>query len=262
MQYCACIDQYTTEKKRTKHKNTILHLRDPVEKKGENMKTKEITIEQAKTQAIKMHLVGDEDLVLCGKARSYELPEIFKQSHPKGQKIPSSLTQDYNLWEKLITSIHWLNPITYHDDDWSLYTEEEWRGYMQNNKPCILAKAWTESFKEAFISCGFKDATGKSGADLRRTVSIGHRLTPINFTEAGYDMHLVPNNTMAHTNVLNCPTVFSGWDCTIDVVFLKSAFPAETVIEMVQTAGKFIGIGSRRGDGFGRYHIESVEISK
>ena len=224
-------------------------------------KETQITIEAAKVSNIKLHLVGDEDLVLCSKARSYELPEIFKQSHPKGTKIPSEYMQEYNLWEKLITSIHWLNPVEFHDEDWSKYTEEEWRGYMSTNKPCILAKAWTESFKEAFISCGFKESTGKSGADLRRTLSMTHRLTPVSFGEAGYDMHLVPNNTMAHTNVLSVPTVLSNWECDIEINVLKAAFPAETIIEIIQTAGKFIGIGSRRGDGFGRYHIESVEIS-
>lgn len=217
-----------------------------------------ISIEEAKVESVKIMLAGDEDLVLCAKARSYEMPEIYKQSHPKGTKLPSEMTQDFNLYEKLITSIHWLRPIEYHDADWSLYTEEEWRRHLAENKPCIMAKAWTESFKEAFISCGFKDSTGKSGADLRRTVSIGHRLTPISFTEAYYDMHLVPNNTMAHTNVLNVPTCFKNWSCEIEINFLKTAFPVETIIEMVQTAGKFIGIGSRRGDGFGRYHIEGV----
>lgn len=226
------------------------------------MKEKEIKLTEAKVETIKCHLVGDEDLVLCAKARSYELPELFKQSHAKGTKLPEKYQQEYNIWEKLITSIHWLHPVTFHDDDWSLYTEDEWRGYMATNKPCILAKAWIESFKEAFISCGFKDSTGKSGADLRRTVNMGQRLTAVDFAEAGYDMHLVPNNTIAHTNVLSVPTVLTGWSCEIEVNFLKTAFPMETIIDLIQTAGKFIGIGSRRGDGYGRYHIESIEARR
>lgn len=225
-------------------------------------KTTKITLHETKVETIKMNLVGDEELVLCGKARSYELPEVWKQSHPKGSKMPEKFNQPYSLFEKLITSIHWLNPIEYHDDDWSLYTEEEWRKYLTENKPCILAKAWTESFKEAFLSCGLKESTGRTGADLKRTLSMPHRLTPIDFAEAGFDLHLVPNNTLTHTNVLSAPSVFRGWSCTIGVTFLPKVFPTETIIEMVQTAGKFIGIGSRRGDGYGRYHIESVEIQK
>ena len=223
---------------------------------------KNITLQETKVETVKLHLIGDEDLVLCGKARSYELPEIWKQSHAKGSKMPEKYNQPYSLFEKLITSVHWLNPIEYHDDDWSLYTEEEWRKYLTENKPCILAKAWTESFKESFLSCGFKDSTGRTGADLKRTLSMTHRLTPIDFAEAGYDLHLVPNNSISHTNVLSAPSVFRGWSCNIGVTFLPKVFPIETIIEMVQTAGKFIGIGSRRGDGYGRYHIESVEIQK
>ena len=85
-----------------------------------------INLEQIKPKTLIVTVNGTSDLILCKKSRSYELAEIYKQSHPKGSKIPQKYQQDYCLWEKLITSIHWQQPITFHDDDNTLYTEEEW----------------------------------------------------------------------------------------------------------------------------------------
>ena len=73
--------------------------------------------EQIKEGRMLVTIQGDTDLILCKKSRSYEREEVFKQSHPKGTKIPAEYQQAYNLWEKLITSIHWENPITFHDED-------------------------------------------------------------------------------------------------------------------------------------------------
>ena len=213
--------------------------------------------EQIKEGRMIVTIQGDFDLILCKKSRSYEREEVFKQSHPKGTKIPAALQQDYNLWEKLITSIHWEKPIEFHDDDYSLYTEDEWKKYMEENRPCILGKAFMESLKEAFISCGFKESTGKAGSDFRRTISF-KTLTPITFAKAGYDQHLAQTSGLSRTNVLTQQNVFSGRSADVEITYLESAFPQEPILELLQTAGHFIGIGARRGEGYGRYHISQV----
>lgn len=38
-----------------------------------------------------------------------------------------------------------------------------------------------------------------------------------------------------------------------------STFPVETIVELINNCGAFLGIGSRRGEGYGRYHVENVE---
>lgn len=221
-------------------------------------KKETITINPIKKSYFTVCIEGDTDLILCAKARSFELPEMFKQSHPKGTQIPPELAQPYNLWEKLITSIHWEKPITYHDDDWSLYTEEEWQNYMTNNRPMILGKAFQDSLKEAFISCGFKESTGKAGTDFRRTVSIASRV-PVTFSDVVADEHLAMTTGLSRTNVLTQANVFSGWSCEIPIVALESSFPKKTIIELFNSAGEFIGIGARRGEGYGRYHVTNVK---
>ena len=220
-------------------------------------KTETIELAAIKEGSMIVKINGDTDLVLCKKARSYEREEIFKQSHPKGTKIPAEYQQNYNLWEKLITSLHWENPIEFHDDDYSKYTEDEWNKYMSENRPCILAKAFQESIKEAFISCGFKDSTGKAGTDFKRTISF-QNMVPITFAQVGYDQHLAQTSGLSKTNVLTQQNVFNGWSAEVKINYLESAFPKETILDLIQCAGKFIGIGSRRGEGYGRYHIEEV----
>lgn len=229
--------------------------------KKTNTQTTETTInlEAIRTTKLKVKLIGTSDLILNKKARSFEREEIFKQSHPKGTKIPAEFQQPYNMWEKLITSINWRDPITFHDDDYSLYCEDEWKNYMENNAPCILGKAFQESFKEAFISCGFKDSTGKSGADLKRTVSFSVK-NPITFAQAGYDQHLAMTNGLNKVNVLTQQNQFSGWACDIEITFLEGTFPTETILALAAVAGNFIGVGSRRGEGFGRYEIGTVTV--
>lgn len=224
-------------------------------------KANEITLEPINEGKMIVTIQGDSDLILCKKARSYEREEIFKQSHQKGTKIPAEYQQNYNLWEKLITSINWENPIEYHDDDYSLYSEEEWVRYMKENRPCIMGKAFQESLKEAFISCGFKESTGKAGTDFRRTISF-KTMNPVDFTKAGYDQHLAQTSGLNRTNVLTQQNVFSGWSANVEVSYLETAFPEQTVIELFKTAGHFIGIGARRGEGYGRYHVSEVKMLK
>lgn len=221
-------------------------------------KVTDISISELPIRTVTFTLIGDSDLILCKKARSFEQAEIFKQSNPKGTKIPPKYQQPYNMWERLITSLHWLNPIEFHDEDHSLYSEDEWRHYMETNKPCILGKAFKDSMKEAFISCGFKESTGKNGTDYMRTTSISG-INPISFQEAGYDQHLAMTSGLSRVNVLTQQNVFRNWSCDVTITFLETAIPLSTITELLVAAGTFIGIGSRRGEGYGRYHIAEIK---
>jgi len=177
------------------------------------------------------------------------LAEIWKQSNPKGEKMPDALNQNYNLWEKLITSIHWRDPIAYHDDGWSKYTEKEWEKYMKNNAPCLHSQAIFGSLYEAFVSFGYKESTGKNGTDVKRSLTLAKPLFPIKFASASYEQKLIPNNSKNHTNVLGQYNVFSGWKCDIEIYTADVAFPANSVIDLLQTAGQFCGVSTQRKTG-------------
>ncbi len=272
-------------------------------------KEKVISVEPLKENIITMDLVGDTDLMLHARSRYYVQCEVWKQSHDKGSEPPAIYKQGKNIWEPLITSIHWEKPIQFHDEDISLYSEEEWKEYIENNRPCILTSAFVKSFKESFITF-FKDTTGRAGTDFSRSVNLEGSICPVDFTSARIENSIVP--TMGAGNItffkdttgragtdfsrsVNlegsiCPVdftsariensivptmgagkgapvlascnVFSGWKTQITVSCPQIVFPLETLIQIISTTGKYIGIGTQRGNGFGRYHIENVTVLK
>lgn len=219
--------------------------------------TKGINLEDNRIRVLTVKLIGKTDLLLHKNPRSFELPEIWKQQHPKGSKMPSVYSQDYNFWEKAITTIHWLDPIPYHDEDWSLYTEDEWRSYMKNNKPCILGHAFRKSFYETFVRCGVKDSTGLPGTVFNDNISVVSIKNPIDFES------VVPLDNLAKTPGMNAKwvvteeNVFQNWSTTIQLTYNPLMIPLETLLYTIKTAGKMKGIGSRREDGYGRYELAS-----
>ena len=220
---------------------------------------KNIKIKPIKETTFRLLLVGDGDLILCKKSRRYEQSDVWKQNHDKGATMPEKYLRK-NKWEEFITSITWEHPIDFHDDDIGLYTEDEWKYYMENNRPCILSYAFLKNFKEAFISLGFKESTNKNGTDIERSLTFSRRINPIIFAKATPKSMLVPNNTQSRTNVVCNQNIFSGWECEITMSVPDKIFPAETIINIVQTAGKYIGIGAARKSGYGRYHIEKASL--
>lgn len=224
--------------------------------------TQETQFDKIKKTKITADLIGTGELILNKKCRSYELPEIWKQTHPKGSEMPASLRQGFNLWEHLITSLHWRDPIIFHDDDWSLYTEEELKYYLENNAPCIKSYALIGSMKEAFISLGYKDSTGKNGSDITRAVSATAEKFPITFAEAHYEQKLIPTAGKSKTNVVGQYNVFSGWKTTVELVCANVVLPKETLVSLLIATGEFIGIGTQRKNGYGHFTVDNVRCTE
>jgi hypothetical protein len=223
------------------------------------MATKAIKIEPIKETRMKIELIGDTDLILNKLGRAYERQQVYAQGHEKGADIPNELAIPKEAkWEQLITSITWESPITYHDDDLMKYTEEEWQDYMTNNRPCIISVAFYKSFMEAFITF-FRDKVKKNGTDFKRAINLGRDINPITFTSVNIEEKLVKTSGISSTNVLCRQNVFQGWKCEIEVSSADIVFPYETVLSVIQTAGKYIGIGTQRSNGYGRYHIGNIE---
>ena len=224
--------------------------------------TKNITINPVNQTLLHVELVGTSPLILNKKARSYEMAEVFKQTHPKGTEMPKSLDQPYCLWERLITSLTWQKPITFHDEDYSLYTEDEWKDLMENNAPCILQNAFVGAMADAFKTFGYKDSTGKAGTDLKRSVNCTSPKFPITFAEVGYEQKLIPNTGINKTNVVGQYNVFYGWRCVVQFACADVAFPTETLVSLIDTTGKFIGVGTQRKNGYGRWEIGEIKETK
>lgn len=218
-----------------------------------------MTIEPLKETVMRIELVGDSDLVLNKKDRFFEQSEIWKQTHPKGAEPPTIYKRKVGVWEHLITSITWRDQIEFHDEKPELYTEQEWQNYMENNKPCILAVAFYRSFAEAFKTF-YKPVIKKDGTDLQRALNLSSTIFPISFETVQVEQKLVPNTGMNKTNVVCNRNVFSGWSTEIELSCADIVFPYDTVLSIIQTAGKYIGIGTNRNYGYGRYHIGKVDV--
>lgn len=223
-------------------------------------KVKSFTIEPLKETTLKLELIGDTDLILHKRSRYYEQAECWKQAHDKGTKMPEIYNQSKNIWEGLITSIHWEKPIEFHDEDISLYTQEEWESYMKDNRPCILTQAFKKAFTETFITF-FKDSTGKKGTDIKRSLSIAGSICTVNFESVEVVSNIVPTSGISASPVLCSSNVFHNWRTTIEVSCPDIVFPHETVLQLIETSGKYIGIGTQRANGNGRYHINPENVT-
>lgn len=223
-------------------------------------KAKSFTIEPLKETTLKLELIGDTDLILHKRSRYYEQAECWKQAHDKGTKMPEIYNQSKNIWEGLITGIHWEKPIEFHDGDISLYTQEEWESYMKDNRPCILTQAFKKAFTETFITF-FKDSTGKKGTDIKRSLSMAGSICPVNFESVEVVSNIVPTSGISASPVLCSSNVFHNWRTTIEVSCPDIVFPHETVLQLIETSGKYIGIGTQRANGNGRYHINPENVT-
>lgn len=223
-------------------------------------KAKSFTIEPLKETTLKLELIGDTDLILHKRSRYYEQAECWKQAHDKGTKMPEIYNQSKNIWEGLITGIHWEKPIEFHDEDISLYTQEEWESYMKDNRPCILTQAFKKAFTETFITF-FKDSTGKKGTDIKRSLSMAGSICPVNFESVEVVSNIVPTSGISASPVLCSSNVFHNWRTTIEVSCPDIVFPHETVLQLIETSGKYIGIGTQRANGNGRYRINPENVT-
>lgn len=223
-------------------------------------KVKSFTIEPLKETTLKLELIGDTDLILHKRSRYYEQAECWKQAHDKGTKMPEIYNQSKNIWEGLITGIHWEKPIEFHDEDISLYTQEEWESYMKDNRPCILTQAFKKAFTETFITF-FKDSTGKKGTDIKRSLSMAGSICPVNFESVEVVSNIVPTSGISASPVLCSSNVFHNWRTTIEVSCPYIVFPHETVLQLIEASGKYIGIGTQRANGNGRYHINPENVT-
>lgn len=223
-------------------------------------KAKSLAIEPLKETTLRLELIGDTDLILHKRSRYYEQAECWKQAHDKGTKMPEIYNQSKNIWEGLITGIHWEKPIEFHDEDISLYTQEEWESYMKDNRPCILTQAFKKAFTETFITF-FKDSTGKKGTDIKRSLSMAGSICPVTFSDVEVVSNIVPTSGISASPVLCSSNVFHNWRTTIEVSCPDIVFPHETVLQLIETSGKYIGIGTQRANGNGRYHINPENVT-
>lgn len=203
----------------------------------------EITITNPECHTVirKIYIEGDSDLIL----NKMDNPTARSMA-AKYSGEPVDLTPP-NKWEKIITSVHWLN------GDPSEFSEESLEDKLKNDNPCITGFG----LKKSFLNAITRNEIATWGTKLDATLNVMEYLVPVDFVG-----HYIEERLMSPQKghpVLVRLNHFQNWKACFHIKFLENVYSAEQITNIINLAGFGCGIGSGRPSGFGRYHIVNVE---
>lgn len=206
------------------------------------MKTEVIELKPLGVRQMEVTIVGDGDLVLN------KMNDINKKELIDKRKNKAKDTEKPNVWEGVITSIHW------RDGKPSDMSEDGLKKALEENAPCITGFGLKKSFGDAVVRNEIDKYKTKFDAGVNVVAKGG--LVPIKFSEHFLDEKLM--SPKKGSPVLVYLNRFSGWSATFTISYMESVYSAEQIINIINLAGFGLGIGSGRTSGFGRYHVEEV----
>lgn len=186
-------------------------------------------------------IAGDGDLIL-NKMNDVTVRELVNKRKDKAKDL-----QKANIWEQIITSIHWKNGKP------TDYTEEGLSQALAENAPCITGFGLKKSFGDAVV----RNEIDKYKTKFDANVNVVGDLHPITFAEHFVDEKLM--SPKKGSPVLVYLNRFAGWKCTFTVSYMENVYSAEQIINIINLAGFGLGIGGGRTSGYGRYHVESIK---
>lgn len=205
---------------------------------GDLIKTAEITIE------------GTGDLIL-NKMNASTVRELTAEDR-KAQHVWE--LQNANKWERVITSIHWRDPLPTEDTNADC-TEEMLGWLLKNNAPCIPKFGFNKSWGQAVVRFGIDKYSTKF--DPAVDIAAPHGLVPITFDQWHLETKLMaPKRGAPVTQTFNH---FSGWGAVINLNYTDDVYSLNEILTVISKAGMGLGIGSGRSSGYGRYKIVDVK---
>ena len=195
------------------------------------------------TKSITVTIAGDGDLVLN------KMNDVVSQQLINARKDKAKSIEKPNMWEEIITSIHW------RDGKPTEMSEEGLIDALRNNAPCITAFGLKKSLGEAVVRNEIDKYRTKFDANVNIVAKGG--LIPITFVEHNIDEKLMSPKKGAP--VLVRLNRFSGWKATFKVSYLENVYSLDQIMNIINLAGFGLGIGSGRSSDYGRYHIENIE---
>ena len=202
-----------------------------------------IELKPLNIQTMQITIVGDGDLVLN------KMNDVVASQLVNARKDKAKDTRKPNVWEEVITSMHW------YDGKPTDFSEAGLQKALESNRPCLTAFALKKSFGDAVVRNGFDKYKTKFDASVN-IISKGG-LVPIHFAEHTLDEKLMSPKKGAP--VLVRLNRFSGWSATVTIQYMTNVYSAEQIVNFINHAGFGLGIGSGRSSGYGRYHVESIE---
>lgn len=209
------------------------------------MKTDNAMIEtidlSSKIKKMQVTIEGDSDLVLN---------KINNRNSRALSGNRKGIREEPNMWEDLITAIHWRDPL----DLKSTYAEcnaEMMTKLLKENAPCITAFGLKKSFGQAVVRTGVDRYA--TSFDAAMNINVPNGLIPVKFAGWRFQEQLMSPKKGSPVNVVL--NHFMGWEATFVIDYIEGVFPRDRILDVINLAGFSIGIGSGRTSGYGRYHI-------
>lgn len=206
-----------------------------------------INLEPIRIQYATVTIEGDSDICL-NRMNARTTRELTKE-----RRNEKTLREEQNVWEDIITSIHWLHGYTVQDT--RELTEEHLIEMLkpENNAPCITGFGLKKSFCQAVV----RNEIDTYSTKFDNAMNLTQRLYPIRFAEHFVDESLMSPKRGAP--VLVHINRFTGWSADIHISYTENVYSLEQIVNIINLAGFGLGIGSGRSSGFGRYHVQSVK---
>lgn len=205
---------------------------------GDLIKTAEITIE------------GTGDIIL-NRMNISTVRELTAEDR-KAQHVWEQ--QHMNKWERIITSVHWRDPLPTNDTNADC-SEEMMMDLLKTNAPCIPKFGFNKSWGQAVVRFGIdKNATKFVPAV---DIATPHGLIPIKFDEWHLETKLM--SPVRGAPIAQTFNHFSGWSAVINLDYTDDVYSLNEILTVISKAGMGLGIGSGRSSGYGRYKILDVK---
>ena len=205
-----------------------------------------ITIKPIEVKHATIFIEGDGDLVL-NRMNAWATRVLMADDRNQVRQVP-------NVWEDIITAIHWRDGIPC-QDTYKDCTEEMLKKMLLENAPCISAFGLKKSFGQAVVRNEIDTYATKFDNAVNVVADKG--LVPIKFAEWSLDERLMSPKRGAPVTVrLNH---FTGWSASFRIDYTDHVFSLEQIVNIINRAGLGLGIGSGRTSGYDRYHVVDVK---
>lgn len=207
-----------------------------------------IEIQPINVTRVSITIEGDTDVVL-NQMNARTIRELTDARKDKKQQ-----RQVPNIWEDIITAVHWRDGYPVKDTYLEL-EEHHLHEMLTENAPCITAFGLKKSFNQAVV----RNELDKYSTKFDNAINIiaPGGLVPITFVEHYVDEKLMSPKKGAP--VLSRTNRFTGWRATFDITCMETVYSVQSVVNVINMAGFGLGIGSGRSSGYGRYHVIDVK---
>lgn len=206
-----------------------------------------IALEHIEVHRAIISIKGDGELVL-NRMNARTVRQLTEERNDNKRTIK----QSPNVWEDIITAIHWRDGFQM-KDTYLESSEEKLRDMLEHNAPCITGFGLKKSFDQAVV----RNEIDTYSTKFDNAVNVVDQLIPIKFASWRIEEQLMSPKKGAP--VLARLNKFAGWSADVTISYTDNVYSIDQIVNIINLAGFGLGIGSGRSSGYGRYHVAQVQ---